>query len=56
MTDSKKPKPTVNRFGLPAKPRSGWTFGGRDANGDVYGGDKPQKDAERRAGKSRKVH
>lgn len=33
-----------------------WQFGGRGARTDVTGGDKPAPDAERRGGKSRKVH
>ena len=33
-----------------------WQFGGRGPKGSGDGGSKPQKDAERRGGKSRKVH
>jgi hypothetical protein len=33
-----------------------WSFGGRGGRGNAGGGGKVQPDAERRAGKSRKVH
>jgi len=33
-----------------------WSFGGRNGRGNLGGGGKVQPDAERRAGKSRKVH
>ena len=48
--------PATNKFGIPLKQPSNWSFGGKGRGDEHLAGGKPQKDAERRAGKSRKVH
>lgn len=43
-------------FKQPLQKPQPWTFGGRGPRGDQSGGAKASADAERLAGKSRKVH
>jgi hypothetical protein len=63
---TKKSSPKSAKAAAPAKKKSAikqplqkpqpWSFGGRGPRGEHGGGVKAQADAERLAGKSRKVH
>lgn len=59
MTEKKKPsKPPAKKgpFKQALQKPQPWSFGGRDLRADRGEGNKAQPDAERLAGKSRKVH
>lgn len=61
MSEKKKPsaKKSAAKKGVfkqPLQKPAPWSFGGRTAQAHGTGGAKAQPDAERRAGKSRKVH
>ncbi len=50
------PDETKGAFKQKMRKPEPWSFGGRNGRGNVNGGGQVQPDAERRAGKSRKVH